>query len=73
MRWLRTLLTRGAAPTPALQRAADLLAAVDAGGLPLHPARVNDIARSLGLPVSPAEKVSDTVDRIRAAMAHERL
>jgi hypothetical protein len=76
MRWLKTLLNRNPAststPVPAWQRAADLIAAVDAGGLPLNPARVNDIARHLGLPVSPAEKVADTVNRIRAALAQRR-
>jgi DNA-binding IclR family transcriptional regulator len=68
MRWLRALLGLRPRPLPARQRALDLIKAIDAGGLPLHPARVNDIARQLGLPVSKTEKVGDTVARIRAEL-----
>lgn len=50
------------------QRALNLIAAVDAGGLPLNPARVNDIARQLGLEVSAKAPVQDTIERIRAAV-----
>jgi hypothetical protein len=50
------------------QRALDLIAAVDAGGLPLNPARVNDIARQLGLEVSTKAPVQETIERIRAAV-----
>lgn len=53
----------------ARQQAQALVRAVDAGGLPLHPARVNQIARQLGLEVSSAAPVGETVDRIRAALA----
>lgn len=60
------------APTPEHQRALDLLAAVDAGGLPLHPARVNHIARQLGLEVSTHAPVEHTIGRIRAAMERQR-
>jgi len=48
------------------QRALDLLAAIDAGGVPLNPARVNHIGRALGLEVSRHARVEDTVARIRA-------
>lgn len=51
------------------QRARDLLAAIDAGGLPLNPARVNDIARRLGLEVSSTAPMDQTVARIRALLA----
>ncbi len=61
-----------ARPESDLQRAIDLLAAIDAGGLPLNPARVNDIARKLGLEVSPQSKVESTIARIRAAVARMR-
>ena len=71
MRWIRALLRLRPRPLPARQRALDLIKAVDAGGLPLHPARVNDIARQLGLEVSKTEKVGDTVARIRAALAKQ--
>ena len=67
--WLKSLLAPPAPPTTERQRAFDLIAAIDAGGVPLHPARVNHIARSLGLEVSAHAKVDDTVARIRAALA----
>jgi len=71
MRWIRALLGLRPRPSPVRRRAVDLIKAVDAGGLPLHPARVNDIARQLGLVVSKTENVGDTVARIRAALAQE--
>jgi hypothetical protein len=46
----------------------DLIAAIDAGGVPLNPARVNDIARKLGLQVCKTEAVEHTIARIRAAL-----
>ena len=45
-----------------------MLRAIDAGGVPLHPARVNQIGRALGLDVSSAAPVGDTLARIRAAV-----
>jgi hypothetical protein len=50
------------------QRAEDLVRAIDAGGVPLNPARVNAIARSLGLEVSRHAAMADTVERIRQAL-----
>ena len=58
-------------PSPDRQRALDLLDAVDAGGVPLNPARVNDIARRLGLEVSTKAAVEDTLARIRAVMEYK--
>ena len=72
---LRRLLTpRPPTPTPtpaspALQRAQSLIAAVDAGGIPLHPGKVNQIAGDLGLAVSREEPVEATIARIRARLA----
>ena len=66
--WLKSWLKPRRAPHTDRQRALDLIAAIDAGGLPLHPARVNHIARGLGLEVSTQAKVDDTVLRIRAAL-----
>ncbi len=61
---------RGSAgASPERQRALALVAAIDAGGLPLNPARVNEIARQLGLDVSRHAPVEHTVARIRAALA----
>ena len=51
--------------SPELQRAQALIAAVDAGGIPLHPAKVNQIARALGLAVSREEPLEATIARIR--------
>ena len=69
MRWLATLWPRRATPTSERQRALDIIAAVDRGGLPLNAARVNDIARSLGLEVSTRAPVEQTIERIRQALA----
>lgn len=64
------LLTRRKRPLSAPQQAAQLIAAIDAGGLPLNPARVNDIARQLGLEVSRKASVESTIARIRAALVY---
>jgi hypothetical protein len=66
--WLKAKLGFGAVVSPEHQRAMDLIRAIDAGGLPLNPARVNQIARSLGLEVSTRAEVADTIARIRAAL-----
>lgn len=57
------------APPPEIQQARALIAAIDAGGIPLNPARVNQIGRNLGLEVSPRAPVEETIARIRAALA----
>ena len=69
----RTLWPRHRAPPSARQRAQDLIAAVDAGGLPLNPARVNDIARQLGLEVPTTAPLEKTIARIRAALKYQEL
>lgn len=51
------------------QRATDLLAAIDAGGLPLHAGIVNDIARKLGLEVALDAPIKATIARIRSKVA----
>ena len=66
--WLARWWSAPPAATPDPQRGADLIKAVDAGGLPLNPARVNDIARRLGLEVSRDARMEDTIARIRAAL-----
>lgn len=71
-RWLSARLGSGAgraALPPEVRQARELVAAVDAGGLPLNPARVNALARALGLEVSTRAPVEQTVERIRAALA----
>lgn len=67
MNWLDFLLGRRKPPT-AEQRAQALIKAVDAGGLPLNAAIVNDIARQLGLEVSSHARMEETIERIRAAL-----
>lgn len=63
-RWLRL-----APPPPAeILQAVRLIRAIDAGGIPLNPARVNQIGRDLGLEVSPRAPVEETIGRIRAAL-----
>jgi hypothetical protein len=68
--WLKRLLNRRQTLTPE-QRATKLIAAIDAGGLPLNAALVNDIARALGLEVSTRARMEETIHRIRQAL--ERL
>jgi len=65
---LKAMLGLGPRPSAERQRAFDLIKAIDAGGLPLNPARVNDIARSLGLEVSTRAEMADTIARIRALL-----
>ena len=54
--------------TPEMQRAKSLIAAIDAGGVPLNPARINAIARNMGLEVSRKAPAEDTIQRIRRAL-----
>lgn len=67
MRWM-SFLFRSRRPPSVEQRARQLIAAIDAGGLPLNAAIVNDIARALGLEVSSRANLQDTIARIRAAV-----
>ena len=72
IQWLKRWF--GLAPDlpPEIRQARDLIAAVDRGGIPLNPARVNAIARNLGLEVSSRAPVEETLARIRAALARSR-
>ena len=69
--WLTAWLRPRPLPTTERQQAQALVDAVDAGGLPLNPARVNQIARQLGLEVSTRAPVEQTIARIRAALARQ--
>lgn len=51
-----------------IRRARQLITAIDAGGIPLDPARICRIAEDLGLEVSKKARMEDTIDRIRAAL-----
>jgi len=54
--------------SPEFVRAVALIRAIDAGGVPLNPMRVNDIARKLGLDVSSAAPMDETIERIRTRL-----
>lgn len=66
--WLQRFLGAARPPLDEIARARALIRAVDAGGVPLDPARINAIARALGLEVSGKARVEDTLARIRAAL-----
>jgi hypothetical protein len=66
--WLRRLFGRAPAVVDEVAQARNLIRAIDAGGVPMNPARVNAIARALGLEVSSKAPMEDTVARIRAAL-----
>ena len=55
-------------PISVERRARDLVKAIDAGGLPLNPFIVNDIARQMGLDVAVNEPMMVTIGRIREAL-----
>ena len=57
---------RNRAPLSDIELARQLIEAIDRGGIPLYPGRVNAIARNLGLEVSSRAPVEHTVERIRA-------
>jgi hypothetical protein len=69
LRTLKAWLRRKPKLPPELQAARDVVEAIDAGGLPLDAARINRIARELGLDVAASAPVEDTVRRLRAAVA----
>jgi energy-converting hydrogenase Eha subunit F len=66
---IRALFFSQPAPLSDYARARQLIAAVDRGGIPLNPAKVNAIARDLGLEVPRHAPVEATIERIRLALA----
>ena len=62
------LFRRKPRPASIDQRARDLITAIDAGGIPLNPFIVNDIARQMGLTVTAEARMADTIARIRKAL-----
>lgn len=50
------------------ERARQLIAAIDRGGIPLDKTIINRIAESFGLDVSKSARTEDTIARIRAAL-----
>lgn len=51
-----------------IQRAKHLIAAIDAGGIPLDPERIGRIAEDIGLDVSRNARMEVTIERIRKAI-----
>jgi len=68
LKWLKGLFVTQAELPPEIQRAKEVIAAIDAGGMPLNPATINAIARNLGLEVPRTALVNDTIQRIRIAV-----
>ena len=66
--WIRRRFFKRQAPSD-VEQARRLIDAVDRGGIPLNPAKVNAIARNLGLEVSVRAPVEQTIARIRAGLA----
>lgn len=69
LRTLKAWLRRKPKLPCELQAGKDVIEAIDAGGLPLDPGRINRIARELGLEVSARAPVEVTVERLRSAVA----
>lgn len=55
-------------PLSDIDRARQLIAAIDAGGIPLDKAIIRRVAESFGLEVSRSARTEDTIERIRAAI-----
>jgi hypothetical protein len=53
---------------PDVERARQLIAAIDGGGIPLDPSIITRIAESFGLEVSRTARTAETIERIRAAL-----
>ncbi|MFA6015402.1 MAG: hypothetical protein WC742_10070 [Gallionellaceae bacterium] len=51
-----------------IQRARQLIKAIDAGGIPLDPSRIVRIAQDLGLEVPRNARMEVTIERIRRAL-----
>jgi hypothetical protein len=68
LRTLKSWLRRRPKLPRELQAGKAVIEAIDSGGLPLDPARINRIARDLGLEVTPQAPLEDTVARLRAAV-----
>ena len=70
LNWLRRRFAK-APPLSDIEQARRLIDAIDRGGIPLNPAKVNAIARNLGLEASRRAPVEHTIARIRACLSRE--
>lgn len=66
--WLKNFFKRDAKPHCEVAQARALIAAIDRGGIPLNTAKINAIARNLGLDVSRQAPAAETIERIRQAI-----
>ncbi len=67
--WLKVRFSVKVVQATEVTQARRLIDAIDRGGVPLNPAKVNAIARDLGLEVSRKAPVEATIARIRQALA----
>ena len=67
--WLRRYFCKKPQCVDEITQARHLIAAIDRGGVPLNPLKINTIARALGLDVSRNARPEDTLARIRACLA----
>ena len=70
--WLK-MTARDTSTAPELLRAQQLIRAIDRGGVPLNPLRINHVARDLGLEVSRKARPEETIARIRQALQRSSL
>ncbi len=62
------LSTAANQPLSDIERARQLITAIDHGGVPLDKAIIDRIAESFGLEVPKSARMEDTIERIRAAL-----
>jgi hypothetical protein len=67
--WLKSLLPAKAAPLSDIEQARRLIAAINRGGIPLNPSRVNAVARNLGLEIAKKAPVEETIEHLRKAVS----
>ncbi|MDD2741149.1 MAG: hypothetical protein PHV02_02690 [Rhodocyclaceae bacterium] len=66
--WLKRRFTAQPKAVCEITQARALIAAIDRGGVPLNTAKINAIARNIGLEVSRQAPVEETIERIRQAI-----
>ena len=71
--WLLRLIPVSRKVPKEYQQASALIKAIDKGGIPMNPAKVNAIARNIGLEVSVKDPVEKTILRIREALSRVSL
>ena len=72
LKWLKGIFSSQAALPLEIRRARGVIEAIGEGGVPLNPAKINEIARDLGLEVRRSAPVEDTIQRIHSAILRSR-